>query len=382
MSATPAIRGWCPGALRPMPSGDGLVVRIRPRLARLSVLQVLGLCDAAQAHGAGLIDLTNRANIQLRGVAEASLPALQGELAALGLLDPDAEAEARRNIVLTPFWQPGDDSARLAEELLARLGELPALPAKVGFVIDAGAQRVLDGVPGDFRLERGLGGGLILRAAGRALGLPVAPEGAVSALIALAEWFVQSGGVASGRMKRHAAPLPGWAANGNEPPAISAPLPAPGVHRLGALAGLPFGQVAAADLALALRQGGASALRVTPWRLVLLEGAGQAVEAPGLLAAPDPLLRVDACAGAPLCRQASVETRALARALAPLMAGRQLHVSGCAKGCARATPADLVLTGRDGRFDLARKARAGDPPVHSGLNTDEILTLFRGPDAP
>ena len=26
----PVIRGWCPGALRPMESGDGWVVRIRP----------------------------------------------------------------------------------------------------------------------------------------------------------------------------------------------------------------------------------------------------------------------------------------------------------------------------------------------------------------
>ena len=24
------IKGWCPGALRPMLSGDGLVVRVRP----------------------------------------------------------------------------------------------------------------------------------------------------------------------------------------------------------------------------------------------------------------------------------------------------------------------------------------------------------------
>ena len=32
MSA-PQVKGWCPGAHRPMMSGDGLVVRIRPRLA-------------------------------------------------------------------------------------------------------------------------------------------------------------------------------------------------------------------------------------------------------------------------------------------------------------------------------------------------------------
>ncbi|MFN3955312.1 MAG: precorrin-3B synthase [Pararhodobacter sp.] len=381
MTTTPAIRGWCPGALRPMPSGDGLVVRIRPRLARLSAVQALGLCDAARAHGAGLIDLTNRANVQLRGVAESALPMLQAELAALGLLDPDPAAEARRNIVLTPFWQAGDDSARLAEALLARLGALPALPPKVGFVVDTGAQRVLDHVPGDFRLERAQSGGLILRAAGRALGLPVALEAACSALIALAEWFVQSGGAASGRMARHRAPLPGWA-TGTEPPAANAPLPEPGGHPLGVLVGLPFGQVAADDLARALRHSGAGALRITPWRLVLLEGVAQPISLPGLLGAPDPLLRVDACAGAPLCPQASVETRALARALTPLTAGRNLHVSGCAKGCARASPADLVLTGREGRFDLALNARAGDPPLKRGLNPDEILTLFRGPDAP
>ena len=34
MSAA-AIKGWCPGALRPMQSGDGLVVRVRPFGGRL-----------------------------------------------------------------------------------------------------------------------------------------------------------------------------------------------------------------------------------------------------------------------------------------------------------------------------------------------------------
>ncbi len=29
-----------------------------------------------------------------------------------------------------------------------------------------------------------------------------------------------------------------------------------------------------------------------------------------------------------------------------------VHVSGCAKGCARSAPADLVLVGEDGRFGL------------------------------
>ena len=29
------VRGWCPNAWRPMAAGDGLLVRVRPRLGRL-----------------------------------------------------------------------------------------------------------------------------------------------------------------------------------------------------------------------------------------------------------------------------------------------------------------------------------------------------------
>ena len=32
----PAVRGWCPDAWRPMAAGDGLIVRVKPRLGRLS----------------------------------------------------------------------------------------------------------------------------------------------------------------------------------------------------------------------------------------------------------------------------------------------------------------------------------------------------------
>ena len=70
------VKGWCPDAWRPMMAGDGLLVRVRPPLARLTAQQAEGLCDAAKAHGNGQIDLTARANLQLRGVAEATWPAL------------------------------------------------------------------------------------------------------------------------------------------------------------------------------------------------------------------------------------------------------------------------------------------------------------------
>ncbi|MFN7225608.1 MAG: precorrin-3B synthase, partial [Paracoccaceae bacterium] len=64
MSA-PAVRGWCPGALRPMLSGDGLVVRVRPPAGALSAAQAAGIAALAARHGNGFVELTNRANLQL-----------------------------------------------------------------------------------------------------------------------------------------------------------------------------------------------------------------------------------------------------------------------------------------------------------------------------
>ena len=128
----PTIRGWCPGALQPMLSGDGLVIRIRPDGGRLVPDQAAGISRLALAHGSGLIDLTSRANIQVRGVTEAGYRPLIEGLAALGLIDESPEDEARRNIVTAPFWSPGDGTHELAAELANAL-TVPDAPANGSF---------------------------------------------------------------------------------------------------------------------------------------------------------------------------------------------------------------------------------------------------------
>jgi precorrin-3B synthase len=203
MTLRPAAKGWCPGAYRPMESGDGLIVRVRPQLARLTAEQALGLCAAALAHGSGLIDLTSRANLQLRGVTEDRHQALIDDLWALGLLDADPALEGRRNILVDPSWQDGDETQRIAAALVARLAELPPLPAKFGFAIDAGPAPVLVAASADIRVERGVSGGLILRADGSALGCAISAPDAVDAILALARWFAETGGAQAGRMARH-----------------------------------------------------------------------------------------------------------------------------------------------------------------------------------
>ncbi len=102
-SAAFEVKGWCPGALRPMQSGDGLVVRIRPRSGTLSPHELRVLADAARRFGNGHIDLTRRANLQLRGISEGSLPRLHEVIARLGLLDDSPDGEAVRNVMISPL---------------------------------------------------------------------------------------------------------------------------------------------------------------------------------------------------------------------------------------------------------------------------------------
>lgn len=370
-----AVKGWCPSAWRPMEAGDGLIVRVKPALARLSVVEVHALCGLAQQFGSGMLDLTNRANLQIRGVREAGWRRLVERLLEAGLIDGDPAIEQRRNVLVACDWAPGDETCRMAHDLIARLGEFPQLPGKSGFVIDAGSAPLLSGASGDFRIERAGGGGLVLRVDGRDTGVCVTPQNAVDGLLELARWFVATGG--TGRVATHGAPLPSWAEGAVRPAPARKP-PVPGRHPLGFVCGIAFGSVRAQDLAALMNMSAATALRITPWRTVVLEGA-ESAEAEGFLSsADDPCLRADACPGAPLCPQATVETRALARRLAPHVAGR-LHVSGCAKGCARTAAADVTVVGRHGRYDLAAQARAGDPPHIAGLDLPQLLAHFGAP---
>ncbi|MFT3966391.1 MAG: cobalamin biosynthesis protein CobG [Sphingobium sp.] len=368
------VHGWCPSAWRPMMAGDGLLVRVRPPLARLTRAQALGLGEAALRHGNGAIDLTNRAALQIRGVGEGRLAPLLEELVALGLVAADPAAEARPAMLVAPDWTEGDATCRVARQLAARLDELPALPGKAGFAVDLSGAPLLSGAPADFRAERGADGAFLLRADGRDGGVAVAEDDIVDGLIALVRWFVDSDGARAGRMARHGAGLPPAFA-GTARPALPRRLAA-GDHPLGALAGVPFGRIEAERLSAALLSTGAPALRLTPWRSILFEHV-RADGVEGFSADPgDALLHADACVGAPACPQATVETRALALRLAPHVSG-SLHVSGCAKGCARPSPATVVLTGRAGHYDLGFDARAGQAPARSGLDPRQILALLK-----
>ncbi|MGJ8617974.1 MAG: precorrin-3B synthase, partial [Sulfitobacter sp.] len=271
MSTAPEIKGWCPGALRPMLSGDGWVVRVRPYGGRLRRAQADGLATLAAAHGNGTFDLSSRGNIQMRGVREASHTPLIKGLRRMSLVDVDANIEGRRNILVMPFWQLGDDTEFLATELTKALAQsdAPPLPSKFGFAIDTGSKPVLQSASADIRLERRADGGLILVAEGAALAKAVTLGNAVAETMALAHWFMarrdtetrMASLLANGMTLPHGFDVPRQS---------QTYVPKPGHTPLGAMVALAFGQLNAETLATLAKHGG---LRMTPWRMMLVESA-------------------------------------------------------------------------------------------------------------
>lgn len=372
------VKGWCPGAIRPMEAGDGLILRIRPHASRLTVAQAQGLADLAQRHGSGVIDLGSRAHLQLRGIRQQGLPALWQALADLALIDADAGAEARRNILTTPIWRADDATLPIVADLTARLAASDlVLPPKFGFAVDTGATAVLGAASADIRIERAERG-LILRADGVPRGVRVSADDAADQALDLARWFVSQRGD-----HRRTADL---IAAGTRPPMVGEVPPLtgaalrPGASAYGLCLALPFGQMRAETL----RYLAVAPLRLTPWRAVVVEGVTTLPAHSDVIRDPDdPLLRVAACTGAPDCAAASVRTRDLARRLAPMVPpDALLHVSGCAKGCAHPRRADVTLTGRDGRFDLIRNGAPSGLPAIPALHPDQLPDILRGQFAP
>src|SRR4029077_12097892 len=151
-------KGWCPGVLTPMESGDGLLARVRAPRGRLSLDQAAALADAGVRCGNGVLGLSARANLHLRGLSEKTLPNLHARLEEISLIDADPEIERLRNIVVSPlddldpeaFLDLGPSVAAL-EKRLTEGKDLRPLPAKFSFVLDAQGRLPLDDIDADIR---------------------------------------------------------------------------------------------------------------------------------------------------------------------------------------------------------------------------------------
>ena len=128
-------RGWCPDMLHPMPTGDGLLVRLHPRGAMLSAAQAHAIADGANRFGNGHLDVSSRGNIQIRGVTPASHPQLVESLISAGMMKGVRAESPYRLTTISPLAgiDPADrvDAFALAERIEQIGSSLKGIARKV-----------------------------------------------------------------------------------------------------------------------------------------------------------------------------------------------------------------------------------------------------------
>ena len=382
-AAAPALqlrRGACPGLSAPMPTGDGLLVRLQP-IGTIALAAFAALCAAARRHGNGIVEVTSRGNIQVRGLSDRSAPHFAADVAALGIAADDGVP-----VLCNPLSGIDADEifdgAALAAELrraLARTSLASKLNAKVSIVIDSGGAFSLAKVFADVRLcAQTINGEVTLRVAvggdGRTatdLGI-VVPAHGVEAAVRLLEIIARHG------RARRARDVIAWEGDAafraalaetllpvrpGDPPTLagratadlSPPKRASAKAECGGLeldsrlrgnerdvvdihalrdesfakgVGFAFGHsdaTALEQLAEAARHAGAAGFRAAPRRALLAIGLPRqttfafatAAEKLGFIVrADDPRRRIVACAGAPICGSAFIAARAIAPGIA------------------------------------------------------------------
>jgi precorrin-3B synthase len=406
----PHRRGACPGLSTPMQTGDGLLVRLLPT-GTIPLAAFAALCEAARTHGNGVIEITSRGSIQVRGLSGAAAPQFADTIAALDIAAEDGVpvlCGALAGLDAEEIF----DSASLAVELrrvIAQRSLASKLSPKISVAVDGSGAIGLEKVAADIRLRvHSVNGEVVLCISvggdeARAVKLgSVGPAQAVEAVLRLLDVIARGGRDARARDILAAA---GDSAFRSAIPGllVSARSHESGDHRKAAIGthplhdetmacgvGLAFGHADARlleRLVEAALAAGASGMRATPGRVLLAIGLAPAMAACFMSAAErlgfvtradDPRRNVVACAGAPICASALLASRALAPAIAATIASQidgTIHISGCAKGCAHAAAAALTVVGTPNGCALIADGTARDVPF-AVVPADELQSAI------
>lgn len=367
------------------------MARVRVPGGQLTPAAFAAIAAGAAELGDGTIELTSRANLQVRGLADGV--ELGARLTAAGLL-PSATHERVRNIMASPLT--GLDGLGFADvrPLVAALDRalcarprLAELPGRFLFAVDDGRGDVA-WLGADVAALLTSENSAVILLGGEDGGLRAPLDAVVELMLACAEAFLtvrsdewRIGEVTNGtrRIADHVAPptcregAPRDADAATPPRPESAPrdarrpesaLRGEGQRPEGAPRGIRLGPVAQVGGLVSLvvgaplgwldrRQAAAlvatgAPLVVTPWRSIVIAGPADPTplrEAGLLLDPDDPLARVTACTGRPGCAKALADVRAEA---APVPGTTSpVHWSGCERRCGRPRGAvvDVVATG-------------------------------------
>ncbi|SAK65189.1 precorrin-3B synthase [Caballeronia hypogeia] len=374
-----------------MPARDGGLARLRLFGGELRAEAARAVARAARECGSGVIEVTNRANLQLRGIRDDTHAALVEIAFDAGLGPSTASGDDIRNVMLSPLASDHTRAlaARILDAMQADAG-LHTLSPKFALQLDGGERLAMLDHPHDLWLSAiDDGARFAFGFAGTmtpALGA-IARGDAVAFVTRVLHRFLALAAPEEHRMRDLLARI-GAARfldtlHFDQNLATWRRAPADATLRLGAHedphrarwyagAQTPLGRLdatsleALADLADTHAEG---RLLMTPWQSVLIPGIApdaapavvQRLRALNLATDPrEPLARLIACAGSTGCAKSHADTKADAHRLAPLLSSHDqehVHLSGCERSCAAAHTVPVTLYAvAPGRYDLHRDA--------------------------
>jgi precorrin-3B synthase len=413
---------FCPGVLHAVPAKDGLLLRIRVPGGLIRSSQLSALSKLSAKLSDGQIEITSRANIQLRAIQSGDLDTIVGCLTSVGLL-PSCEHDRVRNIVASPF--AGLDGGELVdtcplvyaldERLRADLA-LAELHPKFTMALDGGGSwfsRETD----DLALRAVEGDGALyfhLSIGGLSTGLGVTTDQAVDFILEAARACLRTSKQFRVPVRgRKIAILPeaisylmdslsGVSASCSTPSDFKVegewPVGIRPTKRAGfvsVIPSIPVGrlQAAQAQLISEIAEDCNASLRLAPWRGVVLGAIPGGIVSRVVaqlhnggisLDAKDGYRGLSACAGSVGCEASLADVRADAHTLARQLAGKDakagwtVNISGCEKQCAmrNGATADLVATESGYKMKLHG---ISDASLHSSSSAiDAVVACHAG----
>ena len=405
----------CPGLFRIVPALDGGICRIKLPLGIITSAQAIVVAHAARQFGNEQIEVTNRSNLQIRGVSDSNQAALIDNILGAGIGSDSPDSDDVRNVMVNPTVGIDQtyllDTVPLAKQVLEALrthNQFHLLSAKFSIYIDGGESIAHVEHPHDLWLSAINGDSFVMGFASspilnehRLPRLIVPVKDALDVIIAALENFIvirrQTPEVTRLRhlrdngklnefvetlrkqfpfLNEQRGVLPDGARN------ITFQSDCIGVHPqrqqglvyIGAKP--PLGRIRPDGLELAAYIAtiiGDSTLRFTPWQSVIIPNvkpdhaqlALMKLTFAGLICeADDPLASMIACAGSTGCKSAYADTKADGLELAYMLNKEEIpvgiHLSGCAKSCASPSAAEisLVATSED-RYDVYVRQQIG-----------------------
>ena len=367
-------KGWCPSTLRPMMSGDGLIIRIKPSFSRLASSQAQKIAVLSKRYGNGFMDITNRGNLQIRGLTQDSYPLVLEELQN-GNITKKNKSQDELNLILAPFITRQSQGWQCAKTLYNIASTFPYLPAKFGFAIDCGIERYLCQASADIRIETNNSGKLLIRFDGCDQGFITSEETFAIDILRALKWFVvsQNNSHTYKRMHQLVSNVEVPFTFRNTAPCQKVKSLTPGLQDDKIVFAAPFSQITTDQM---MEIAGQTQEIIFTINRCLIVDKTVKLSAKFITSKDDFRYNITACPGMPGCSASSIDTKGLALKISrhhACLADQSYHISGCSKGCSTPKKSDVCIVGENGSHNLLQNGYAWDIPSFISLSEAALI---------